>query len=394
MRKEKIITSELCCGCKACVQICSKNAIVMRDDKEGFWYPHVDMKKCVDCGLCQKVCPANYQSFSIGMPQCIYYYTKDEDRRLEYSSGGAFSRICKSFIGDKTSYAIYGATLTENNIVKHISIESLNDLSQLSRSKYVQSDTEGVFNQVKKDLKNGKYVIFSGTPCQVQALKNFIGKGNERLLLIDFICHGVPSPMAYKKYCDSMERKYAKRIKKVLFRYKQKVGVEQTWDTQGIKILFDDGTCYCNTTSRDAFMKAYLNEMLSRPSCSKCKFTKLERPSDLTLGDFWGIEKEYPGLSIKETAGTSLVLLNTMKGKSVIDAIKDTLCNEVLGHVDVNIGIDKNIPLNSNIPANLLRDKFYVNLLKRKWSFEECFEYTLYPRGNIIKRMLRKFFNK
>ena len=391
--KKNIITNSLCCGCKACEQVCPKYAISMKIDEKGFWYPRIDKKKCIECGFCHKVCPENFQSFQTSIPECIVYYNKDKEKQQEYSSGGAFLRICKAYVEEKEDYAIYGAAITTGNIVKHIRVTNWDDVSQLSRSKYVQSDTENVYKQVKTDLLMNKYVVFSGTPCQVQALKNFLGKEYERLLLIDFVCHGVPSPMAYKKYCDSIAKLAGKKIDKVLFRYKQELDIGKKWDTQGMAILFDDGTSYKETRAADVYMRAFLSELMSRPSCSECKYTKVDRVSDLTLGDFWGIEEEYPQYAIQNTAGTSMVLINSLNGGKLVQKIKQELCNEVLEFVGIETAVRRNMPLSSNIIPHPMRKKFYENLRKKKnWSFEECLDQTLYPRGNIVKRVVRKIY--
>ena len=391
--KKSIITNSLCCGCKACEQVCPKYAISMKMDEKGFWYPRIDKKKCVECGLCYKVCPENYQSFQTNLSECVVYYNKDKGKQQEYSSGGAFLRICKEYVEGKDDYAIYGAAITTGNIVKHIRVTNRDNINQLSRSKYVQSDTENVYKQVKTDLSMKKYVVFSGTPCQVQALKNFLGKEYERLLLIDFVCHGVPSPMAYKKYCDSIAKTLGKKIDKVLFRYKQEIGPDKKWDTQGMSILFDDGTSYKETRAADVYMRAFLSELLSRPSCNECKYTKLNRVSDLTLGDFWGIEEEYPQHAIQNTAGTSMVLVNSVKGRELVQNIKQKVCNEILEFVDLEIATKRNVPLTSTIGAHPMRKQFYKNLRKKKnWSFEECLDQTLYPGGNIIQRVIRKIY--
>lgn len=389
--KKNVITNNLCCGCKACEQVCPKYAIGMKIDEKGFWYPQIDKKKCVECGLCYKVCPEKFQSFHTNLQECIVYYNKDKEKQQEYSSGGAFLRICKVYIEGKEDYAIYGAAITTENIVKHIRVTNWDNVRQLSRSKYVQSDTENVYKQVKTDLLMNKYVVFSGTPCQVQALKNFLGKEYERLLLIDFVCHGVPSPMAYKKYCDSIAKAEGKKIDKVLFRYKQEIGIDKKWDTQGMAILFDDGTSYKESRATNVYMRAFLSELLSRPSCSECKYTKLNRVSDLTLGDFWGIEEEYPQYTIQNTAGTSMVLINSLKGRELVQNIKQKLCNELLEYVDLEIATRKNVPLVSTIEPHPMKERFYENLRKKKhWSFEECLDQTLYPRGNITQRVIRK----
>lgn len=391
--KKSIITNSCCCGCKACEQVCPKYAISMKIDEKGFWYPRIDKKKCVECGLCYKVCPENFQSFQTNLPECIVYYNKDKEKQQEYSSGGAFLRICKAYVEGKEDYAIYGASITTENIVKHIRVTNWDNVNQLSRSKYVQSDTENVYKQVKTDLSMNKYVVFSGTPCQVQALKNFLGKEYERLLLIDFVCHGVPSPMAYKKYCDSIAKTLGKKIDKVLFRYKQEIGIDKKWDTQGMSILFDDGTSYKGTRAGDIYMRAFSCELLSRSSCDECKFTKLNRVSDLTLGDFWGIEDKFPEYAIQNTAGTSMVLVDSVKGDKLIQKIKKELDNEVLEYVDLEIATKKNIPLNRSIVPHSKRERFYENLRKKKnWSFEECLDQALYPRGNIIQRLVRKIY--
>ena len=388
------ITDGLCCGCKACEQVCAKRAIEMKLDHEGFWYPIIDQEKCIDCGRCSMVCPINLYSFSSGIPKCLCYYHLNQEEKMQYSSGGAFISICKNFLVGETHYAVYGAALTNENVVKHVRIDDLTKIVYLSRSKYVQSDTAAIYENVKSDLDTGIKVVFSGTPCQIQALKNYLYKDYENLLLVDFVCHGVPSPLAYKKYCDSIEKKYSKKISNVLFRYKVQNEFNQNWDTQGICIVFKDGTSYCATTSQDIYMRSFHSDLLSRPSCGECKFSRIHRTSDLTMGDFWGIEEQYLEYAIKKTGGTSMILINTSKGKNVVDAIERNLDDEVFEYVDITIGTKYNIPLTKSSPFHPLRNTFYKNLIKKRWSFEECYNRTLYPSGNIIKKIIRKIKQK
>ena len=161
----------------------------------------------------------------------------------------------------ETHYAVYGAALTNENVVKHVRIDDLTKIVYLSRSKYVQSDTASIYEKVKSDLDTGIKVVFSGTSVSSTSFKNYLYKDYENLLLVDFVCHGVPSPLAYKRYCDSIEKKYSKKILNVLFRYKVQNEFNQNWDTQGICIIFKDGTSYCATTSQDIYMRTFLSDL-------------------------------------------------------------------------------------------------------------------------------------
>ena len=199
----EIEKKELCCGCSACVQKCPRRCISLKQDDEGFWYPHVDVQNCVNCGLCERVCPFIGENASREPLKCLAAYNADEEERLNSSSGGIFSLLARYVLNRKG--VVFGATFDDSFVVKHIYIESESELYKLRGSKYVQSDINGMFAVAEKFLKDDRMVLFSGTPCQIRGLKKFLGKDYKKLMSVDVACHGVPSPAVLKKYFKYLE---------------------------------------------------------------------------------------------------------------------------------------------------------------------------------------------
>lgn len=383
--KAKDITTHKCCGCRACEQICPKHCIIMRIDDEGFWYPVIDERKCINCKQCVNVCPLNYQSTNEPASEC-YAFVGDEEKLMSSSSGGAFEAICHSYLADKENYAIYGASLNKGK-VQHIRITSLGLLALLKRSKYVQSNTESVYQMVKEDLDNHLYVVFSGTPCQVQALRNFL-KGNEdRLITIDVVCHGVPSPLIFQKYCEYLSSLNNSKVESFVFRYKQKKN--SVWDTKGTKVIFANSSYMENVSYEDGYMVAFLNELITRPSCYECPFMSTNRCSDFTLGDFWGIEDFFLELSVNQTGGCSLILTNTEKGKSIVNNLVMN-SDEVLKKCDLQIALKKNIPLSKNYIPHKNRKKFVRKVKNNPNLFPKYLDIYLGYRKPFLYRLKRK----
>ena len=302
-----------CCGCRACENICPKAAISMVEDKEGFFYPVIDKKKCVECNLCKKVCPMMKKIESIN-PKAYSYITSDEQQLLSASSGGAFGDIVNSFFEDKKTF-IYGCTFDENNKVIHLGVDNLNDIEQFKKSKYVQSNMLNVYKEIKKKLMDGYKVLFSGTPCQVTALKSFLLKDYDNLLCVDIICHGVPSQKIFDYYLKTEERKNNSKIKKINFREK-KLEDNGLYSSKNIKLVFENGTSKILSPNTSSFLKGFSERLFYRPSCSKCKFASINRISDITIADAWGITK-YKKCDFHK--GASYIILNTEKGIKVFE---------------------------------------------------------------------------
>lgn len=306
-----------CTGCGACSIICPSSAIKMKEDEKGFLYPEIINKYCTNCGICKRNCPNLVENNKKNETIEIYAMkNKAENIRKSSSSGGVFYEYAKSILEDAGS--VYGATYNNFNEIEHIRIDSVESLYKIQGSKYVQSTIINTYEQIKQDLQKDKKVLFSGTPCQIAGIKTFLMRkkiNQENLYTCDIICHGVPSPKVFKDYLKKLEEKYNSKIKKVDFRHKENN------HTQNIKIDFENGKTYIsNYDKKDEFYQLFLKDIILRESCYNCKYTNFDRVGDITLGDFWGVEKTITNFDDKK--GVSLVLINSPKGKEIFEKIK------------------------------------------------------------------------
>lgn len=307
-----------CCGCTACASICPYDAISMKPDTLGFLYPKVDKERCLECGLCEKVCAFNddYDT-SLNLTQPEAYGARHKDmREVETSrSGAAFIAISDYIL--ENGGVVYGAGYTDHFRVIHKRATTKEERDEFKGSKYVQSDMNTVFRQVKKDLKEGLMVLFSGTPCQTAGLNSYIGrKLREHLVLVDIVCHGVPGPYLWRDYLTYLEKKQGSEICWVNFRDKQEYG----WAAHKETFRFVKG----KGAGKQSCTYLFYQHIMFRHSCSKCHYCKTKRPSDITLADFWGWEKTDPNIN-KDDKGLSLILVNTNKGREIFDAIKERM---------------------------------------------------------------------
>lgn len=311
----QIQDKQSCVGCGACRQVCPVSAIALREDNEGFLYPHVDTNACIGCGLCEGVCPmlgtpAPDDSLR---PAAFVSYSHDLPMRLHSSSGGLFTELSRRVLAE--SGLVFGAAFAGDFSVHHICAENEDTLSALRGSKYVQSSTEDTFRQAKQALEAGKTVLFSGTACQIAGLKKFSGKAYDNLITIDVLCHGVPSPMVWQKYLAEQP----KTVTNVHFRVK-----EPSWRDYRFGLDYADGTCLRTPREQDPCMALFLQNVSLRPSCYSCRFKGMNRPSDITLGDCWGIESYLPEMD--DNRGTNVVLVHTPKGQQLLDSLSDSVC--------------------------------------------------------------------
>lgn len=305
-----------CCGCRACEQACPRNCISILPDECGFLYPKIDPEVCINCGLCNKVCPFSHFESKLDVEQQVYAMAHhDNFVILSSSSGGVWSGICNW--GINNGYSIYGVAFDNHQMPVYLKAVTLKECEAFRRSKYVQCNPELVYGAIKKDLENGDKVVFSGTPCFVKALRNFLRKDYEGLLTVDLICHGIPSPLVWRRYLDFLEKQYKGKIVSVNMRDKR-LG----WTHRSLtSVVLSDGREYCDTPATNTYMSGFGQELFYRPSCYECRFSNLDRPGDLTIGDFWEIEKyTRTFLGIK---GVSCCITNSSKGKRIIDDIKD-----------------------------------------------------------------------
>ena len=304
-----------CCGCSACVQRCPKQCITMAEDNEGFLYPQVDTSKCVDCHLCEKVCPVINQDEARTPLEVYAAKNSDDDIRLKSSSGGIFTLLAEQTI--KGGGVVFGACWDKDWNVKHDYIDNISDLQRFRSSKYLQSVIGDNYLKAEQFLKTGRKVMFTGTPCQIAGLKHFLRKEYDNLLAVEIICHSVPSPGVWQQYLTTRLHtlKWNKSdIRNISFRDK-KTG----WKTYSFVIENNDGNSFAELSNKNAFMRGFLADLYTRPSCYACPAKQLRSGSDLTLGDFWGIESLMP--EIDDDKGVSAIIVNSDKGKQVLHNI-------------------------------------------------------------------------
>lgn len=309
----KSLLPKYCCGCGACYNLCPTGAITMVYNDEGFLEPKVNDEKCIKCGLCKNRCPSiNTKYENLSEPTCYAAYGSDEIREKS-SSGGLFTLLAQS-VFDKGGY-VCGAGYTDDLKVEHMIIKSPDELDKLRFSKYVQSDANTVYRQIGKLLKENKYVLFCGCGCQVAGLYAYLGERPEKLISIDLMCHGGPSPKLFEKY---LKEYHKKPVKRVGFRDKDFYG----WSTE-MTVEYQDGEIYRQRREVDPFYRAFLPCISVREFCGECSFSTLPRQGDITLADFWGISKYNPNYT--DGKGTSIVSINSEIGKKAFEEIKDKL---------------------------------------------------------------------
>lgn len=336
----EIRDQEKCCGCSACASICTHNAISMIPDALGFLYPKVNVDLCTNCGLCERVCAFNTDydvcsNLQVPLAYCARQKNLDEVRQ---SRSGAIFAALSDYVFQKGG-VVYGAGYASHFRVVHKRATDKKERDEFRGSKYVQSDINNTFSQIKKDLKDGIFVLFSGTPCQTAGLASFLGKKLcDKLLLVDIVCHGTSSPKVWDDYLSYIERKENSEIVKVNFRNKTLFGWhahKETYDFINGKTMW--------------YRYKFYNEIHMRKSCNVCPFSNTKRPSDITLGDFWGYEKKVPNMVV-DNLGYSLVYCNTGKGKDIFSAIKDLLIFQ-------EVGIDFTLQPNLSRPTQVHRKR-------------------------------------
>lgn len=312
MNNISILSKEECCGCTACYASCPTKAITMQPDpEEGFLYPRVDEAKCIKCGKCLKVCKdvSLYQE-----EQKIYAcWSKDDSLRARSSSGGIFSMLAEKVLSGGGAVCAVGYS-DDCKECLHKIIRTPEGLDDLRRAKFVQSKKYDVFSEVKNILEGGAILLFCGTPCEVGGLRQYLGKEYDNLVTCDLICGCVSSPMVYRTYIDFINGKYNAHAVSVNFKDKRK-----GWRGKAIAVKFDNGEEYYNSILDDDYCVSFHSRYNIRPSCFNCKYRDLKRCADITLGDFWGIEKYNE--SYDDNKGTSFVLVNTNKGDILLNTI-------------------------------------------------------------------------
>lgn len=369
-----------CVGCQACKSVCPTHAIAMTEDDEGFFYPLVDKKKCVGCGLCHKVCQKEDTIiFNKGKQYAFGGYALNDTVRMNSTSGGVFSIIANKCIDN--GYTVFGVEGNGLNVFHSYTTNKVG-VEKFRKSKYIQSDVRDSFIDVKRMLSDNKSVLFSGTPCQIEGLYKFLKISNvetNKLLSVEVVCEGLPSPLYVKKYIDYLEKKHKSRFLNLDYRSKTgRINRMGKWDFQIEKISLKKNKGTTKTLYKDRwfnpFWYIWLNHLMSRPSCYNCDFARCQRVADITLGDLWGVHLYCPEL-YGENKGSSLILCNTKKGLDTFSSIEEHLFEHELPIAEA---IKYQSPLRKPIASNPRRSDF-VNDLKSELSYK-----------SIIKKYYKK----
>lgn len=365
---------EECHGCHGCFNICPKKCISMEIDNEGFWYPKVDETLCINCDLCEKVCPIiNIPKRENEETLAFACKNKDENIRLESSSGGVFTLLCEMVINNNG--VVFGAQYDENFNVHHGWADTIEECSKFRGSKYVQSSIGETYKIAKKFLDSGKLVLFSGTPCQISGLEAYLIKGYSNLIMVDIVCHGVPSPIVYQKYLENIKSLNKGDIKNIQFREKS-----DGWKDYNFKVTFSSGELIQKRTN-NIYMDGFLNDLYLRPSCYECKFKKPITSADITLGDYWGVQNIHN--EFDDDKGVSLILTHTKKGKQIIEDISNNM--EVIS-TDYEYSVKCNPSIVSPVNYNKKREKLFKNIDNN--NIESIIR--KYNKLTLIERVIRK----
>ena len=369
-----------CFGCTACEQVCPCRCIEMQYDEDGFLFPvMVSPDDCSHCKRCQKVCPFCPEKTEDGnVPRCYYGWHTDSETRKGSTSGGAFIAI--SQVCEQLGYShFYGAVYTEHHRVCHVGSGSARRLGKMQSSKYVQSDLGECYSTIEKLLRKGDKVVFSGTPCQAVGLQNYVGEMRENLFTLSLVCHGVASPGAFGKYLMETEKKYKGKIDSVRFRDKRKKDGELSH--RFTTITMKDGTIFADTDN--PYITAFGMGLMQRKICFSCPYTTPYRNTDITIGDFWGIEENKPELKCEVSKGISMILAHTKKGKELAGRLWQRMNIE---EVPMEWALHERQP-NLKLPMgyNPRRDQFLRKILRGNQSFAKVARYE------ILRWRVRKY---
>ena len=381
LQKKKAI----CSGCQACGNVCPTGAISYCYDDEGFLYPKLNQSVCINCQKCISVCPCLNEPQKNAVQETFACKCVDLEERISSSSGGIFAVLARIVL-QKGGY-VCGAVFDPDFLVKHKLISDEKELDKLKGTKYVQSQMNGLYSDIKVKLESGSLVLFSGTPCQVAGLFSFLGKDYSNLITIDIICHGVPSPIVWQQYLKEIS--HNRVLKEVNFRNKGNGINDATMD-----FIFDDNSIDQYRLLDNPYYRGFINNYFLRPSCFECKFKGLKRCSDITIGDFWAIKEFYPYFA--DNYGVSAVIIRTKKAKKMLKESEARV--ELIPVKAKHLSVwNENLLQSVELPSE--RELFYSSIKNGK-GIIETIESIRKPRNtednrkSVIDRIKRKIWKR
>jgi len=357
-----------CCGCGACAQRCPHNAIELIQDNEGFLYPQINESICIDCGLCERVCPIINQELPSEPIKTFAAKNNDENIRQLSSSGGIFSLLATKVINN--GGVVFGAIFNAKWEVEHDYTDTIEGVAKFRGSKYVQSKINNNYILAEEYLKDGKQVLFSGTPCQIAGLKRFLRKEYENLICVDIICHGVPSPFIWQKY---LEQYNSTELSSISFRDKT-----NSWKRYEVVIRQGKKTLIREDIGKNIYMKLFLSDLCLRPSCSNCSSKSGKSKSDITIADFWGIQHLHPDFN--DDKGCNLILINSKKGLNLFNKLE---CDKI--ETDFNTAIKYNPSYFKSVTEPKYRKYFFENF--DKYGFEVHQKILKKQQPSLLRRI-------
>lgn len=369
-----------CTGCSACFSVCPTGAIVMQQDDEGFFHPAIDAGKCISCRLCEKACPLMNPVETRSVREVYACYSVENSNRMDSSSGGVFSVLAEQVL--KNGGVVFGATFDGTyHTLHHVGIEDAAELAKLRGSKYVQSNLRNVFREIQKLLREKKYVLFVGTPCQVAGLRNVAKQNIAYLLTAEFVCHGVPSPAVWARFLREITPDKSK-VRDLRFRDK-KMG----WTKYSMKVLFENGNVYLSNVEENPYLQGFLSGLYMRASCYKCPFRKKQRIGDFMMGDCWGIEHMTDDARFLTNEGVSLLSIQSDLGKTVWQMIQSRLYVKKIDYIQA---MKYNRAIISDSYHHLHREKFFKRMEQEETSISRIIQEE--SSLNIWERIQRRLW--
>ena len=373
---KKILEEPLqCVGCGSCVAICPTASISMRTKEGGFLYPEIDQSTCVSCGKCRNVCPVLAEKAKKEPRQCYALVDNREASRLKSASGAASILFAEQILEEGGVFC--GCRLDESLRAVHDVTDALDTLDLYRDSKYVQSDMSLAWPKIDAALKQGKKVLVSGAPCQIDAVKTRVGD-REELITCDFVCSGVPDPSVFELYKKALEKEQGKAIQSFYFRDKT-----NGWKKSNIRVVYDDGSEQIIERKNSDYFRLFGNNLFFRDCCYNCRFKNFNTSADLTVGDYWGIERLYP--EIDDDKGCSLVIVNTEKGEALLSSI---LNKATVWQTPLAFAIETHPKLEKSIPKSAYRGLFYKHYKGDEKSLQKAIKRSM--GHSILDKIIRK----